>query len=172
MAVPEILNTIEQTGLSKWIRFTDSPFGFYFILLCHTIGLSLLVGANSVVDLRILGVASALPLKPMKQLFRFMWVGLWINIVTGLLLLIGYPTKAFTDWDFYVKMTFVVLGVITMSRLYSRVFSDPALSDGDMIAKGKTMAKFSLFFWIGAISTGRMLSETFLYITYGHIYPR
>jgi hypothetical protein len=172
LAVPEIFNTIEQTGLSKWVRFTDSPFGFYFILLFHTVGLSLLVGANAVVDLRLLGVGSALPLKPMKQLFHFMWMGLGINAVTGLLLLIGYPTKAFTDWDFYIKMTFVALGVITMTRLYSRVFNVPGLSEEDMIAKGKTMAKFSLFFWIVAISAGRFLSETFLYITYGHIYPR
>lgn len=173
MAVPEFFNTIEQTGLSKWIRFnTDSPFGFYFILLCHTIGLSLLVGSNAVVDMRILGVGSAMPLKPMKQLFWFMFTGLGINIVTGLLLLTAYPTKALTDWDFYIKMTFVTLGVVTMLRIYVRVFGDSELSEGDMIARGRTMAKFSLCFWILAIGAGRLLSETYTYITYGHPYPR
>ena len=172
MAVPAILNTIEQTGLSKWIRYSPSVFGFYFILLCHTIGLSLLVGANAVVDLRILGVAPGLPLKPMKQLFRFMWLGLAINITTGLLLLTGYPTKALTDLDFYVKMSFIALAVLTMRRIYLRVFSDPALSEGDMIGQGKTLAKFSLVFWIAAVWAGRMLSETYTYITYGHKYAR
>ncbi len=172
MAVPEIFNTIEQTGLSKWVRYSPSVFGFYFILLGHTIGLSLLVGANAVVDLRILGVASSLPLKPMKQLFRFMWIGLAINITTGLLLLTGYPTKALTDLDFYVKISFITLAVLTMRRIYLRVFSDPALSEVDMIGKGKTLAKFSLVFWIGAVWAGRMLSETYTYITYGHRYAR
>ena len=172
LAVPEIFNTIEQTGLSKWIRYSPSMFGFYFILLGHTIGLSLLVGANAIVDLRILGVASALPLKPMKKLFGFMWTGLGINVTTGLLLLTGYPTKALTDLDFYVKISFITLAVVIMRRLYLGVFSQPGLTEVDMMAKGKTMAKLSLLLWIGAISAGRMLSETHVYITYGHRYAR
>ncbi len=170
MAVPEIFNTIEQTGLSRWIRYSESVFGFYFILLGHTIGLSLLVGANAVVDLRILGVASPLPLKPLKPLFSIMWLGLGINVTTGLLLLAGYPTKALTNPDFYIKLSFVALAVITMRRINLRVFGDDSLSESRMIEKGKTMAKWSLFFWIGAISAGRLLSETYTYLTYGHRY--
>jgi hypothetical protein len=172
LAVPEFFNTIEQTSLSRWIRYSPSMFGFYFILLCHTIGLSLLVGGNALVDLRLLGVARGLPIKPMKQLFRFMFVGLAINITSGLLLLTGYPTKALTDFDFYIKISFITLGVITMFKVYDRVFKDPNLSEPDMIQRGKTLAKFSLFFWIFAIWAGRMLSETYTYITYGHRYAR
>ena len=172
MAVPEIFNTIEQTSLSKWIRYSPSIFGFYFILLCHTIGLSLLVGANAIIDLRILGVGEGLPLKPMKHLFRFMWTGLAINITTGLLLLTGYPTKALTDYDFYVKISLITLAVITLFRIHDRVFADPNMSEANMIANGKTLAKFSLAFWICAIWAGRMLSETYTYITYGHKYAR
>jgi hypothetical protein len=172
LAVPEFFNTVEQTGLSRWVRYSPSIFGFYFILLCHTVGLSLLVGGNAIVDLRLLGIARGLPLKPMKQVFPFMWVGLGINITTGLLLLTGYPTKAFTDYDFYLKMSFITLGVVTMFRIYERVFNDPALSESDMIARGKTMAKFSLVFWVCAIWAGRMLSETYIYLTYGHKYAR
>jgi hypothetical protein len=172
LAVPEILNTIEQTGLSRWVRYSPSIFGFYFILLCHTIGLSLLVGGNAVVDLRILGIAQGIPLKPMKDLFKFMFVGLGINVTTGLLLLTGYPTKALTDFDFYIKLSFIALGVITMFKVYDRVFKDPSLSEAEMIQRGKTLAKFSLFFWIFAVWAGRMLSETYIYITYGHKYAR
>ncbi len=83
MAVPQFLNTIEQTSLSQWVRYSPSIFGFYFILLCHTVGLSLLVGGNAIIDMRILGIASGLPLKPMKQLYTFMFVGLGINVTTG-----------------------------------------------------------------------------------------
>jgi hypothetical protein len=172
LAVPEFFNTIEQTGLSRWIRYSSSMFGFYFILLCHTIGLSLLVGGNAVVDLRILGVARGLPLKPMKDLFKFMFVGLAINITTGLLLLTGYPTKALTDFDFYIKISFVTLGATTMFLMYKRVFKDPSLSESDMIRRGKTLAKLSIVFWVFAVWAGRMLSETYIYITYGHKYAR
>ena len=80
MVVPAFLNTIEQSDFSTWIRESPSVFAFYFILLFHTIGLALVVGSNAVVDLRILGVASSLPLKPLKRLFAIGWTGLAITL--------------------------------------------------------------------------------------------
>ena len=168
MAVPELFHTIEESGLSTWMRNSESVFGFYFVLLFHTIGLSLLVGANAVVDLRILGVAADLPLKPLKRFFGIMWMGLGINVTTGILLLTAYPTKALTNPVFYVKLSFIGLAVMTMQMINSRVFADASLSEAVMIAKGKTMAKWSLVFWIGAITAVRLLSETYTYLTYGH----
>ena len=55
MVPPLFLQSIEDSGLSTWLRESESPFAFYFVLLFHTFGLALLVGANTVVDLRILG---------------------------------------------------------------------------------------------------------------------
>lgn len=168
MAVPEIFNTIEQSGISTWLRESQSIFGFYFILLSHTIGMSLVVGANAVVDLRILGVATDIPLRPLKQLFGIMWTGLGINVTTGLLLLTAYPTKALTNPDFYVKLSFIGLAVYTMRKMSIQVFGDSSQSEAAMIAKGKTMAMWSLVFWVGAVGAGRLLSETARYFFYGH----
>jgi len=168
LAVPEIFNTIEQSGISMWLRESQSIFGFYFILLFHTIGMSLVVGANAVVDLRILGVASDIPLQPLKRLFGIMWAGLGINVTTGLLLLTAYPTKALTNPDFYVKLSFIGLAVFIMYRMNVRVFGDASLSEAAMVAKGKIMARWSLVFWIGAVGSGRLLSETARYFFYGH----
>jgi hypothetical protein len=168
LPVPEIFNTIEQSGLSRWLRESQSLFGFYFILLFHTFGMALVVGANAVVDLRILGIAPGLPLHPLKKLFGIMWTGLAINVATGLLLLTAYPTKALTNPDFYVKLSFIGLAVYTMRKMSIQVFGDDSLSEAAMIAKGKLMAKLSLIFWIGAVGAGRLLSETSRYFFYGH----
>jgi hypothetical protein len=170
LAVPEIFNTIEQTALSSWLRESTSVFGFYFILLFHTLGMALVVGASAVVDLRILGIASGLPLKPLKRLFAIMWVGLALNVTTGLFLLTAYPTKALTNPDFYIKLTFIGLAVTTMRRMSIQVFDDAGLDEVAMIAKGKAMAAWSLVFWIGAVSAGRLLSETSKYVLYGHLW--
>ncbi len=169
MSVPAFFNTIEQTSLSTWIRESSSLFAFYFILLLHTIGLSTVVGANVIVDLRLLGVASSLPLKPMKRLFNVMWAGLGINVVTGLLLLCAYPTKALTNPVFYAKMTLISLSVIVMTWISARVFGDASLSEADMIARGKALAIVSLCLWACSITAGRLLSETYTYLTY-HAY--
>jgi hypothetical protein len=169
LAVPAILQTIEQTGISTWIRESDSIFGFYFWLTLHGIGMSLVVGGNLIIDLRILGFAKGLPLKPLKRLFTLMWAGLIVNVLTGIALLTAYPTKEVTNLDFYVKLVFVALGVITMKKLSDQVFSDNSLSEAAMIVKGQALAKWSLLFWFLAVTAGRLLSETATYDTYGHL---
>lgn len=171
MAAPLFLNSIERSALSTWIRESDSLFSFYFILLFHTFGLALLVGANAVVDLRLLGVPSGLPLKPMKKLFRIMWAGFTVNLLSGIFLLIAYPTKALTNPVFYVKLSLITIALVVMSRIQHRVFDDPNLTEDVMMAKGAMLAKVSLVLWLGAITAGRLLAYTYTYLLYGHYAP-
>jgi hypothetical protein len=166
LAPPLILQTIEDTGFSTWLRESESPFAFYFFLLFHTFGLALLVGANVVVDLRLLGVAPGIPLAPLRRLFRIMWIGFSINAVTGVLLVIAYPTKSLTNLDFYIKLAVIGLAIWVMQRLRSEVFEDASLSEADMMARGATLAKWSLILWFGAITAGRLLAYTYKYLTY------
>jgi len=163
---PSFLQTIEDTGFSTWLRESESPFAFYFILLFHTFGLALLVGANAVVDLRLLGVARTIPLAPLKQLFRPMWIGFAINALTGVLLVIAYPTKSLTNWDFYVKLTIIGFAVWVMQRLKTEVFDDAGMNESSMMAKGASLAKWSLVLWFCAISAGRLLAYTYKYLTF------
>jgi hypothetical protein len=163
---PAFLQGIENTGFSTWLRESESPFAFYFILLFHTFGLALLVGANAVVDLRLLGVARAIPIAPLKRLFRIMWIGFGMNAITGLLLVFAYPTKALTNPDFYIKLALIGLAIWVMQKLNRQVFQDSSLNEAEMIAKGATLAKFSIFLWFGAIAAGRLLAYTYKYLTY------
>jgi hypothetical protein len=163
---PHFLEAIEATGFSAWLRESESPFGFYFILLFHTIGLAILVGSNVVVDLRLLGVAPNIPLAPLRKLFRIMWTGFGINAVTGALLVFAYPTKSLTNLDFYIKLTLIGLAIWVMLKLKSRVFDDSSLGEAEMKARGATLAKYSLVLWFGAITAGRLLAYTYKYLTY------
>ena len=166
MAVPLIFKTIEESALSVWIRDSPSIFAYWFILSLHAVGMALLVGASVVIAMRILGVARDLPLGPLKGLYPIMWIGFWIQIFSGTLLLIGYPTKAFTNIDFYLKLTLIGLAVAFMQKLKKRVFSDAALSDSDMMLKGKALATWSLVFWVGAVTAGRLLAYTYNFLKY------
>jgi len=129
--------------------------------------MGLLVGASAVIDLRILGVARDLPLAPLKGLYGIIWVGFWIQVVSGAFLLIAYPTKALTNPDFYIKLTLIGLAVTVMQTLNKRVFSDSSLSDAAMMVKGKALATWSLIFWVGAVTAGRLLAYTYTYLKYG-----
>src|SRR2546425_1800552 len=152
MAEPALLlQTIEESGLSTWLRESESPFAFYFVLLFHTFGLALLVGANAVIDLRLLGIERDIPLTPLKRLFAIMWLGFAINAVSGVLLLIAYPTKALTNPVFYIKLTLIGFAVWVMTKLQS-ILDDSTLNESAMVGLGRTLAKWSLALWIGVIT--------------------
>jgi hypothetical protein len=168
LAVPLIFKTIEESGLSTWIRDSPSIFAFWFIISLHAIGMGLLVGASAIIDLRILGVAKDLPLFPLKGLYRIIWIGFAIQVVSGTLLLIAYPTKALTNPDFYLKLTLVALAVVVMQKLKTKVFEDASLSDSTMMMKGRALAMWSLLLWFGVVTSGRMLAYTYVYIKYGY----
>jgi hypothetical protein len=163
---PLFLRAIEDTGISTWLRESESPFAFYFVLLFHTFGLALLVGANAVVDLRLLGVQREIPLAPLKRLFGIMWLGFAVNAVSGVLLLVAYPTKALTNPIFYLKLILIASAVLVMTKLNSQVFDDLSLDEAGMMSRGRTLAKWSLLLWIAAITAGRLLAYTSRYLTF------
>ena len=160
-----IFRAIEATGLSVWIRESDSVFSFWCILSVHAIGMGVLVGASVLIGLRILGLAPDLPLAPLQRFYRFIWAGFWIQVVSGILLLIAYPTKSLTNPLFYIKLTLIGLAVASMQMLRNRVFADSNLSEAAMMAKGRVIAVWSLIFWVAAITAGRLLAYTYTVLT-------
>jgi hypothetical protein len=163
---PQFLQTIEATGISMWVRDSPSFFGFWFILSLHAIGMGLLVGASTLICLRLLGVARDLPIAPLRKLYSVIWVGFWLQIASGGLLFIAYPTKSLTNTSFYVKMALIVVGMILLQRLKSRVFSDATLSDADRMLRGKALALLLLLVWVGTVTAGRLIAYTYTYTTY------
>lgn len=161
-SVPLFFKTIEESGLSMWVR--DNP--FWAILSLHALGMAMLVGASMLVALRVLGIPQGLPIAPLKSLYSYIWVGFWIQIVSGMLLLIGYPTKSLTNYDFYLKLIFIVAGMVAMVMLKKRIFTDPGLSEKEMMSRGKALAVWSLILWAGVVTTGRMLAYTYTHISY------
>src|SRR5262245_54309180 len=118
---------LEQTDFSTWLRESPSLLVFPTILTLHTIGMAFLAGTSFAIALRLLGVAPGMRVAPMQRFLPLMWMGFWINSASGLLLLIAYPTKALTNPDFYVKLTFIALGLVTTRLIRNEVFRDPAL---------------------------------------------
>ena len=145
-----------------WVR--DNP--FWAIISIHAIGMAAMVGASMVIALRLLGVATDLPLAPLDRLYRFIWGGFWIQVVTGVLLLIGYPTKSLTNWDFYLKIVLIAIGMVVMQLIRKRVFRDPTMSESDMMTRGRALAMWSLLFWLAVVTSARMLAYTYTNITY------
>ena len=103
--------TLESSGFSTWLRESNSIWGYPMILTLHTVGLALLVGANIVLDLRLLGFGARLPLEELSRAFRIMWIGFWINAVTGSLLFAADATTRGTSRLFIGKLSWSCLAL-------------------------------------------------------------
>ena len=154
----EFLRGIEQSGVSQWIRGTESVFGYTGILLLHTIGLGVVVGISACIDLRILGFAPALRLAGMEKFLPTLWLGFWLNAITGLILLAIDLTKKLGSPDFYIKMACIALAVVTLRMLKAQVFGDPSTDERPPSSKARILALTSLASWLGAIVSGRLLA--------------
>jgi hypothetical protein len=156
--VIEFLQQIEQSSFPSWIRESPSVFAFPVILLLHTIGMGVIVGVSAGIDLRILGLAPAIRIAPLEKYLPILWIGFWVNAVTGTLLLSADASMKLTNPDFWAKMLFIALAIINLRLLKTHVFRDPMIDKGSLTTKMKILAATSLFFWLGAITTGRLLA--------------
>jgi hypothetical protein len=152
-----MFEALQDTGLSTWIREANSLMAFPGILTLHTMGLGLLVGAAAVLDLRLLGMGGRLPLAPMRDLFRLMWIGFVVNAVTGTLLFAADAVRRGTSVFFLAKLLLVAGGVVTMVLIKRNIFgpnADPVRPS----ATAKRLAIASLLIWSAAITAGRLLA--------------
>jgi hypothetical protein len=96
-----------------------------------------------------------------------MWVGFWIQVASGVLLVIAFPTKALTNPVFYLKLGLIASAMVMMLMLEKRIFKDSSLLDvEDMMRKGKRLATWSLICWAAAMTAGRFLAYTAKYLVY------
>ena len=156
---------LESTALSTWIRDAPTVWAFPAILTCHTIGMGIVAGINAAIALRILGVAPTVPVGEMKRFLPAMWFGFWLNAVSGVLLLIAYPTKALTNPLFYFKLTLIALAVWFVQLIGRRVFRFPIAPGAPMPGRAKAFAAGSIALWAGAITAGRLLAYTYTRLT-------
>jgi hypothetical protein len=162
---------VESTTLSQWIVGSPSMFAFPGILVLHAIGMGFAVGVSAALDLRILGVAPRIPLIEMRRFLPVLWAGFWLNAVSGVLLLIGYPTKALTNPVFYLKLTLIGVAMVLLVRISRSVFGDvdiTSTSDGVLALRLRRLAMASLVCWAGAITAGRLLAYTYTRLTQLH----
>lgn len=154
----ECLLKIEQSGVSQWIRGSESIVGYTGILLLHTLGLGIVVGVSACIDLRILGFAPALRLTGLEKFFPTLWCGFGINAISGAILLAIDLTKKLGNPDFYVKMAFIVAAVVSVRMLKTAAFGSAAVEEGPASGKARILAATSLICWLGAIVSGRLLA--------------
>lgn len=154
---------LEETALSIWVRGGSGAVLAFPIIICfHALGMGFLVGTVLSINLRILGVASKIPLSALAKFLPVAMIAFVVNIISGVLLLIGYPTKALTNPVFYFKLSCIALAAWVLNWTYRNILSSSRYDQGELPAKAKILAALSCFLWISAIVAGRLLAYTYV----------
>ena len=157
-------DALQNTALITWVRESPSVLVYPSVLAAHAFGMAFLVGLTVVIALRTLGFAPDLPMAPLNKFFPLIWLGFWVNAVSGVILFSLTPADFLTNGDFYIKMFGVLCAVVTARSLRQSLFGEPASVDKKPVtAKSKKLAVTLLIFWAIAIAGGR-LTAYHLYI--------
>jgi hypothetical protein len=149
---------LDQTGFSQWVRDAPTIWAFPTILFVHTLGMAIVAGGSTMIDLIVLGFWPAVPVKPFGRLFPVLWVAFGVNAITGTMMLVADATTKMTTPDFYIKMVLVFVGLYVLIRMRRQIFQDPQLDRVPLPGSAKMLAWASLACWFGAIIAGRLLA--------------
>jgi hypothetical protein len=152
----EMLAGLETTPLSTWLRESPSLWAYPLILTLHTVGLAVLVGPSWALDLRLLGFATAIPLRALERAFPIMWVGFWINGISGLLLFAADATTKGATLLFVTKLGLIAIAVVNIVAIRHVVYRPNREPSTSATARG--LAIVSILLWIAAIGAGRWMA--------------
>src|SRR5437868_11055362 len=77
---------LQDTPFAHWVASDPSLLAYPTILPLHTVGMAIVVGTCVVMDLRLLGIATDVPLAALTGAPRLVWTGFTINAATGIAL--------------------------------------------------------------------------------------
>jgi hypothetical protein len=131
--------------------------------MLHFVGMALLIGTVGLLDLRLLGLAKALPPAPFQRLVPWGLFGFGINAITGVLFIAGNrfaPVEYGENIAFQLKLLFMLLAAVNATAFYVTGVARrvEALGPGDNApASAKLIAATGLSLWVGVICFGRLL---------------
>jgi hypothetical protein len=155
--VHDLLVWLESAAVSTWVRESGSLWAYPAVLAAHTIGMSLLVGASAVLDLRLLGVAPQVPLAPLAAVFRALWAGAALSLISGALLFAADASTKGATTVFFVKLAFIAAAIVVARRL-RHAFQSPDADADAVPGRTRILAALSLLLWAGAITAGRFMA--------------
>jgi len=129
------------------------------MLSIHSIGMAAVVGLVLMLDIRVLGLATRIPVMTFRKFMPYAWAGFALNLISGLLLFASTATRLVDNWPFIAKMIAIVLGGIMTFVLWRQLEEAHRQSQEPIISRGaKVIAFSSLALWIAAIVFGRLIA--------------
>ena len=154
-----VFEWLEETRLALWVG--ESLWGYPLLLSLHIVGLAMVAGIFTMLNIRLLGILKEIEFSPLIGLFRLAWIGLLINALSGFGLFSSQATTFVTSTPFLVKIAAIFVGVIIATRILKVIRRDAGDWDAGTSLPDqsvKRLAVASLLCWIVAIVGGRLIA--------------
>ena len=134
-----------------WIA--SHPIAYPVLEVLHITGISLLLGSLVLLELRVWGFASELPVKSLARLALSVTLcGFGLVVASGLLMFAANPAELLSNRAFLIKMGLVLLAGLNAAWFQGR----GSLTRGDALARVQTV--LSMGIWFAAIICGRWIA--------------
>lgn len=152
-----IVTWILGTSINAWVL--NTPWAWPIMEILHFIGLSILLGAMLLIDVRLAGHWRTISLNAVHRLLPWAILGFAINLVTGVIFFFGDPERYVANIGFRIKMVLVVIAGLNAIWYKLKIDSDLAnwSADQDSTAQAKAVAYISLVSWFGVLLFGRLI---------------
>jgi hypothetical protein len=157
-----IAQWLQNTGVARFIA--GSEWAFPTIETVHVLFLVLVVGSIAVVDLRLLGLASAHRRisRVSSDVLPLTWLSFVMAVASGLLLLSSRAVAYLADWPFRLKMGLLLMAGLNMAVFH--LFTYRSIGAWDDSRRPPRAAKLagalSLAFWAAVVVVGRWIGFT------------
>ncbi len=153
-----ILSWLENTAYSQWI--VSGLTGWPLMLTMHAVGLSIIVGVVFALNLRLLGLFRPIPYTSLHGLMAIGWIGIGLNVFSGVSLFVAQANFYVTSIPFIVKISFIILGIGNLYHTQKILKRDAASWEaaGAVPQLGYILAWTALAFWTIAVVTGRLIA--------------
>jgi hypothetical protein len=150
---------IEATSLAEYVRV--SALGYPMMIALHSLGLAIMVGLSVVLSLRVLGFFRAIPFTALQRLLPVAWVGFIVNTLSGSSLFAAQATTYVTDFEFLLKMAFVVVGAVLVGLMQGAISANISAGITTASATSSTLKLFAIgtiIAWTIAMVAGRLIA--------------
>jgi hypothetical protein len=158
--ISAICQWLEQTGVGTSIR--ESLWLFPIIETVHIFGIILLVGATSILDLRLMGLTfrDESVSKLAERFIPWALVGFIIQVITGFLLFSSEATKMYVNLGFQIKMVLIIIAGINALIFHAVAYKSVGTWENDRVGplSARAAGLISILLWFGIVAAGRWIA--------------
>jgi hypothetical protein len=158
MADPHILNALRIPSEAlialdyRPLHFAMQPY-HHLVRLLHVLSMGAFFGGIGLLDLRLMGVRGAVPLKAFADhVLPWLYATFAVSVVTGIGLFLYSPVQVGSHAYFTPKLILIALGVANAAVFHRTSYLHALAAEGHLPRSARWAGAMSLLFWTGVVA--------------------